>query len=54
MNDFVYEQKAGDGVFIYVIDQGVQLNVKNVSVSNLSIVVISELMLLVNAISHVE
>jgi hypothetical protein len=43
MNDFVYEQKAGDGVFIYVLDEGVQINVENVSVLNLSIVGIPEL-----------
>lgn len=30
MNDFVYEQKAGEGIYIYVLDEGVQLDVKNV------------------------
>jgi hypothetical protein len=29
-NDFVYENRAGEGVFVYVIDTGVQVDVKNV------------------------
>jgi subtilisin family serine protease len=30
-NDYVYEKKAGEGVFVYIIDSGVQVNVKDVS-----------------------
>jgi hypothetical protein len=29
-SDFVYENRAGEGVFVYVIDTGVQIDVKNV------------------------
>ncbi|ORX91632.1 peptidase S8/S53 domain-containing protein [Clohesyomyces aquaticus] len=30
MTDFVYEKMAGEGVFIYVIDSGVELGVRNI------------------------
>jgi hypothetical protein len=30
-DDYVYEKKAGEGVFVYIIDSGVQVNVKDVS-----------------------
>jgi hypothetical protein len=30
--DFVYESRAGEGIFIYVLDCGVEMQVKNVSV----------------------
>jgi hypothetical protein len=29
--DYVYEKRAGSGIVVYVIDNGVQVDVKNVS-----------------------
>jgi hypothetical protein len=31
IKDFVYDSKAGEGILVYVVDRGVQINVKNVS-----------------------
>jgi hypothetical protein len=31
IKDFVYDAKAGEGILVYVVDRGVQINVKNVS-----------------------
>ena len=30
-NDFVYEKKASNGLFVYIIDSGVNVDVKDVS-----------------------
>jgi hypothetical protein len=32
IKDFVYDAKAGEGILVYVVDRGVQINVKNVSI----------------------
>ncbi|KAF2831048.1 subtilisin-like protein [Ophiobolus disseminans] len=29
MKDFVYDERAGEGILVYVVDQGVQINVEN-------------------------
>jgi hypothetical protein len=33
--DYVYEKRAGDGIVVYVVDFGVQVDVKNVGCSSL-------------------
>jgi hypothetical protein len=36
LQDFVYEMNAGEGAFVYTLDRGINVKVKNVSPPNLA------------------